>query len=156
MIDNSSGEAATATKMFVSKTDATFKQLAAKKLLDTKFMAYQAYWGKLRPALQEGSLDETTISKLNSFGAQVVKAAKGGDCTVVISASKGSGAIVSYAKAQDAELGRGYTQLPGSTTIVWELEPAEYKFRCFRKGKETGRTDIVKCTQPVVEITIDE
>lgn len=158
MVANTPAEAAAAADTFAIKTDKAFQQLAEKQLLDKKLTAYQTHWGLLKPALQANPLDKWTITKLGLFGAEVVKAAKGGMCTIVISASGGEGAIVHYAKAHDVDLGRSYSQLPGTTTIIHELERAEYKFKCFRSGKETGKTDIVACTdsKAPVKVVISE
>jgi hypothetical protein len=63
-----------------------------------------------------------TLAKIDNFGTQFSKAAKGRSCMVIVSASRGTGAIVHYAKAQDADMGRTYREFPGTTTIYfWSL-----------------------------------
>lgn len=154
MAANTPQEAAAAAENFVMKTDSTFQVLAEMRLLDNKLAAYQTHWSLLKPALRANPRDEMTITKLDGFGIEFGKAAKGGKCTIVISASSGEGAIVHYAKAHDAELGRAYRQLPGTTTIIYELERAEYKFKCFRNAKETGRTNVVACTDSKAPVNL--
>jgi hypothetical protein len=151
-------EAAAAAEKFAIRTDKTFQELAKKRLLDKKLGAYQTHWGLLKPVFEANPRDEMTLTKLDGFSAQFVKAAMGGNCTIVISASAGEGAIVHDAKAHDADLGRAYKELPGTTTIIYELERAEYKFKSFRGKKETGRTDIVACTdsKTPVRVVINE
>ncbi len=152
-------EAATAAWEFSKKTDATFSKLKVLGLTDKKFQAYEEYWGGLvKPELQANPRSIVTTTKVGLFPDELAKAAKGGMCTLVISASKGEGAAVHYAKFQDADVGRSFRQLAGTTTIIQEVERAEYVFKCIRNGRETGKTGIVACldSKTPVKVVIPE
>ncbi|MFY9317361.1 MAG: hypothetical protein WAO95_17625 [Burkholderiales bacterium] len=153
-----SGEARMAAASFSSKTDGTFQELSDKSLIDPKLGVYQKFWkSSVKPELETSPFDKATVTTVGWFSSEIGKAAKGGGCTIVITTST-RGAFVQFAKAQDADMGRPYRQMPGVTTIIQELERAEYKFKTFRDGKQTGKTDIVACIESnrPVEVVIQE
>lgn len=159
MVSDNPKQAFEAASDFTIKTDNTFSQLGKLRLLDNKMVVYQEHWSSsLKPALKNNPRDTGTVFKVGLFRSEIEKAAQGGNCTIVITASNGEGAFVHYAKAQDADLGRSYKQLPGTTTIIQELERAEYKFKSIREGRQTGKTDIVACTdsKTPVKLVISE
>ena len=76
---------------------------------------------------------------MGSFAKNLILAAEGGRCTVSASAADGKGAIIKCAKWVDAN-GRSFLEL-GYTSVLAEVEKAEYVFLAFRGKRETGRTD---------------
>lgn len=147
-------EAQAAAADFTGKTDLAFSRLAKNQLLDGKFLAYENVWGALKGKLVADPTDKMTVAKVNGFGVQLVTASYGTNCTVVVAASRGEGATVHYAKSHDADLGRPFRQLSGTTTIIQEVEPAEYVFKAFRAGKETGKTDTVACVSTRIPVKV--
>jgi hypothetical protein len=126
-------------------------------LLNPRFAVYKAHWAELKPTFQREPTNAVILQKVDLLGTQLVKATASNGCTATITASGGYGAVVHYAKAHDADLGRAFIQLPGTTTIVRELEPAQYKFKAFRSGRETGKTGVIACTgRHPVEVAIVE
>lgn len=155
----SSGEATTAAFGFAKKTDDAFAKLKTLGLSDRKLLVYEEYWGGLiKPRLQDDPQNAYTTIKVGAFPEELFRAAKGGLCTLVVSASRGEGATVHYAKAHDAQLGRSFRQLAGTTTIIQEIEKAEYVLKCIRNGKETGKTGVIACldSKTPVKVVIEE
>src|SRR5262249_28900241 len=126
------------------RTDNTFRILEDKNLLDQKLVAYQNDWYVLKTYLQKYPGDPDVIDRVEVFRTNFALASRGRTCTVVVSASKGLGALVKYAKALDADQGQEFKEL-GPTVVTRELERAEYKFKSFREGTETGSTDAIPC-----------
>jgi hypothetical protein len=132
------------------------ERLDAESRLETKekLHAYLLYFkaNSERIVLIEGT-EEEAYAPLRAFLIDVEAATTGKKCTVVISASKGTGAVVEYAKAVDAR--KGNFKHMGTTLVQTELEPANYVFVAKRGGKETGRTKEVDCTDVKRHITVD-
>jgi len=152
-------EAFTHANEVTYKTDAAFTRLEKLNLIDNKLGVYQNHWSSLlKPALTSNPSDATTATKVGLFRSEISKAVKDGNCTIVITASKGEGATIHYSKAHDADLGRAYRQLPGTTTIIHELERAEYRFKSVRNNMETGKSEIVACidAKTAVKLVINE
>ena len=118
----------------VQKTDYTFNLLQQNQLLDMKLQAYKHSWLDLKPDLSKNPTDPMTRAKFQVFFKNFASATDGTNCTFVVSASQGEGALVMYAKAQDVDTGRQYRELGmvvvtldrrSSLTTGWSRAPAK-------------------------------
>jgi hypothetical protein len=150
-------EAGELSKKLTKSVDTIFEELGEKSLLNEKLQAHRDQWVTLREKIMRDPRSRDIQGSYSRFVKYLVDGAKGTKCTVVVSASNGEGARVKEAKAADAVAGGSFIDL-GNSTVVAELEPAEYFFKAFRKDKETGHTDRVKCTdtKKPVSVKIDE
>jgi hypothetical protein len=98
-------------------------------------------------------LAERFISFYDSFLVAGIEGMNSSTCTVVVGASKGTGAIVKYAKAADAVRMGAFKDM-GFTLVTQEIERAEYIFKSYRSGKETGSTGRVPCVSSTKPVTV--
>lgn len=154
---NDKEEVVAVGKLLVSKGDATFVVLTDEKAMDDKLKAYEVRWVDMKGQFLKDPGDRRSLLKIEEFSINVKLAGKGDKCTVSISATNGSGATVKYAKAADAAKGK-FDEFPEQTTIMREIEPANYVFKSFRNGKETGKKGPVDCTdtKKAVKVEIQE
>jgi hypothetical protein len=146
-------KAKTAAVALTKRTDDIFRILEDKNLLDQKLVAYQNDWSTLKFDLQKYPANTSVAHRAEVFRINFALASKARTCTVVVSASRGLGALVKYAKALDADQGQEFKEL-GPTVVTRELERAEYKFKSFREGNETGRTDPIPCIAVKTPVTV--
>jgi hypothetical protein len=144
------------TNDFVKAVDAVFSDLHSRDLMTKKLETYEKHWKDLRKSSHISKPESPKMRDLvmASFATNLFLAAEGGRCTVTVSASGGTGAVVKCAKAADAESGP-FREL-GLSTIPADVEKANYVFIAYRKSVETGRTDQKDCTGSTASVEIPE
>ena len=138
-------------------TDETFSILHSEKLMTTRLDAYESHWTSIKK-IEDGlvfGVKATPFVKAFTVAGQD-GANKVSTCTILVSASKGDGAVIRYIKS--AELKGGKFKELGVTVVIQEVERAEYVFKSYRNDVETGSTQGVPYVdaKKTVKISIQE
>ena len=143
-----------ATKL-VQETDALFGALTRSNLVTDGLKSYELAWHyQLQSSLLSSALTLGIAEDVRLFRTGLGLASeRKGTTTVTVSASKGNGAVVKFAKLPDAE--RGLFTDFGVTTAVRDIESAKYEFHTYREGRDTGKS-IWSCTGDAVWVPIME
>lgn len=146
-----------AAKALIESTDRAFDALIGENLLDDRLSVYEIRWRYLlRNELVRGMKSAATIADTQLFFASIVPAIMGDKrtVTVTVSASRGSDAVVKYAKAADAA--KGVFGDLGLTVLTRELERARFVFRTLREGKQTGEVTWDCTSGPFCVVNVPE
>lgn len=129
-----------AANLFVTSTNNAFEAWIGGNLLNDRVRAYELSWSyQLRRGLLLQVKDPTWIASTQTFYTSLQRQALSDKrtVTVTVSASRGDGALVKYAKTADAANDL-FTDM-GFTVVTRELERARYVFRTYRVGRQTGQ-----------------
>lgn len=137
---------------------AVFERAAAENLRTDGFALFEICRVSALRHAAEAKTSTDAASVLENYAIGLVASVDPIKCSVVVNASRGDGASISYAKEVDAENGV-FTLANGKTqSVPLALERARYTFRAMRDGKVTGSKD-ENCSDPketALVVTIDE